>query len=72
MIFGAAIQPLMMLVPGVTLLVLIVLQMLLGMRKINLGKKTRVWHKWTAWAIVCLAALHGVVGFLFVTGYSLF
>jgi len=45
-----------------------VFQVLMGMRVIKFGKKHRVAHKWTAFAILAFAAVHGLLGFAFATG----
>jgi len=68
MIFGVPVTATMMLAGGFTLFVLTVFQVLMGMRVIKFGKKHRVAHKWTAFAILAFAAVHGLLGFAFATG----
>ena len=72
MIFGTPVQPLWLLLLGLTLLVLLVFQILVGMRKIKFGRQTWKYHKWVAFTILGLAAVHGLLGALFVYGWSLF
>ena len=70
MIFGTSVSPTWLLVLGVTLLVLLVFQILVGMRKIKFGRKTFVYHRWVAFAILGIAILHGLLSMLFVYGWS--
>lgn len=72
MVFGTPVTPIWMLVGGLTLFALIVFQVLVGLRKIKLGRRTFVYHKWIAYTIVGVAVVHGTLGILFVTGASLF
>lgn len=68
MILGLPVTGAMMLIGGAALFVLTSFQVLLGMRVIKLGKRHRIVHRWTAFAIVGLAAVHGLLGVLFITG----
>ena len=52
MILGMPVTGMMMLAGGAVLLVLTLFQVLAGMRVIKLGKKHRVVHRWTAFAIL--------------------
>ena len=72
MIFGISITPLMVLIGGLTLLCLVVFQVLVGMRKIKLGPRTFVYHKYIAFTIVGVAVVHAVLAVLFITGFGLF
>jgi hypothetical protein len=72
MIFGIPVQPLWVIAGGVTLFVLTVFQVLVGMRKIKLGRKTMVYHRWIAWVILGGAVVHGTLGALFAMGWNLF
>ena len=71
MIFGLPVTGAVMLVLGAVLLVLTVFQVLAGLRIIKLGKVHRVVHKWNAYAILGIAAVHGLLGILFVTGATI-
>jgi hypothetical protein len=71
MILGLPITGTMMLLGGVALFVLTLFEVLLGLRVIKLGRKHRVVHRWTAFAILGVAAVHGLLGVLYVTGFKL-
>ena len=71
MIFGMPITAFTMLVIGLLLLCLIVCQVLIGERKIKLGRRTFVYHKYVAYMILAVAAVHGLLGVLYVTGWSI-
>ena len=71
MIFGMPITAFTMLVIGLLLLCLIVFQVLIGERKIKLGRRTFVYHKYVAYTILTVAAVHGLLGVLYVTGWSI-
>jgi len=68
MFFGIAIAPQVVLAGGATIFTLLLFQVLLGLRVINLGKNHRVVHRWVAFTILGIAAVHGLAGFLFATG----
>jgi heme A synthase len=72
MIFGTPVQPSWLLTLGILLLVLLVFQILVGMRKIKFGRKTFVYHRWVAFTILGLAVVHGLLGMLFAYGWSVF
>lgn len=72
MVFGQPITPLIMLVGGLTVYSLITFQVLVGLRKIKLGRQHFVYHKYVAFTILGVAAIHGMAGILFLTGFSLF
>jgi len=71
MILGMPVTGMMMMVGGAVLLVLTLFQVLAGMRVIKLGKKHRVVHRWSAFAILGLGAIHGLLGVVYVTGVRL-
>jgi len=71
MIFGIPVTGTMMLSGGAILFALTLFQVLLGMRVIKLGKRHRIVHRWAAFAILGIAAVHGLLGVLFVTGTRL-
>ena len=62
MFFGFTISLLDMMVFGLVLFVLLVVQTLVGLRVIKLGKAHRIWHRRLAFTIVAFAALHGLAG----------
>jgi hypothetical protein len=72
MIFSLSVTPAMMIAGGLTLLALLVVQILIGMRKIKLGRKTFTYHRYMAFGILAIAAIHGLLGFLLLTGTKLF
>lgn len=54
---------------GIGLFVLLVVQMLIGYRKIRFkGPLHLKVHKWLGWVIAVSAALHGTAGFLYLRG----
>jgi len=71
MILGLAVTGPMMVVFGFVLLVLTAFQVLVGMRKINLGRKRMVIHKWTGLAILVLGLVHGLMGVAFGLGLTI-
>jgi hypothetical protein len=62
------ISPYWLLATGSTLLVLTVAVVLIGMRKIKLGRKTLVYHKWVGLTVLGLGIVHGFSAVLYVTG----
>jgi len=72
MIFGIPVQPSWLLTLGILLLVLLVFQILVGMRKIKFGRKTFVYHRWVAFTILGIAIVHGFLGVLFSYGFRVF
>lgn len=68
MIFGIEIHPYLLLATGSTLLVLTVVQVLIGLRKLKLGPKSFVYHKWIGLTILFLGMAHGFSAVLYVTG----
>ena len=72
MIFGIPVQPSWLLTLGILLLVLLVFQILVGMRKIKFGRKTFVYHRWVAFTILGIAIVHGFLGVLFAYGFRVF
>jgi len=71
MILGIVVTGPLMVAGGLTLFVLIVFQVLVGLRKINLGRKRLVIHKWTGITILGLAAVHGLLGIAFALGLTI-
>jgi len=72
MIFGIPVSATVVLVGGVTIFILAVLQTLIGQRVIKLGKRHRVVHRWTAYVILGIAAVHGLMGLSFALGLRIF
>jgi cytochrome b561 len=72
MIFGIPVSGPVMLIGGGVMFLLVAFQVLAGLRIIKLGKVHRVVHRWTAFVIIALAVVHGVLGLLFATGLSIF
>jgi len=56
---------------GSLLFALLVVQVLIGLRVIRLGKVHRVWHRRLAYAILALAALHGLAGVALYFGWRI-
>jgi heme A synthase len=71
MVLGLPVTGTMMLVGGALLFTLVLFQVLLGMRVIKLGKRHRIVHRRTAYAIMALAAVHGLLAVAYVTGARL-
>jgi hypothetical protein len=68
MILGFAVTGSVMLLGGLALFLLTVFQVLMGLRVFKFGKRHRIVHRWVAYAILAIAAVHGLLGVLFVTG----
>jgi hypothetical protein len=71
MILGLTVTGPMMLVGGAILLLLTVFQVLVGLRKIKFGRRHRAIHKWTGFAILAIAAVHGLMGIAFAMGFTI-
>jgi hypothetical protein len=71
MFFGLTVTLQMLLVLGVLLFILLLVQVLIGLRVIKLGKAHRVWHRRLAFAILAFAALHGVAGMALYFGWRI-
>ena len=71
MILGITVTPILMLIGGIALLTLIGFEMLVGLRKIKFGRRTNLYHKYIAYTILGLGAVHGLLSVLFVTGWTL-
>ena len=62
MLFGIPIQPVYLIAGGVVIGVLLVFELLVGLRKIKFKGKTHLKvHKFVAWAILALAVLHATL-----------
>ena len=71
MIFGIPVSGTFMIVDGIAMFSIVLFQVLLGLRVINLGKRHRIVHRWTAYVILGVAVLHGLLGVMFVTGFTI-
>lgn len=66
MIFDFIIRPVMLVNGGVLMLVLLLAQILVGMRKIKFKGRTHMKvHKWGAWTILAFAVVHGFIGMVY-------
>ena len=72
MVLGFPVTPLWMLGLGLPLYALVVFEILVGLRKIKLGRRTFVYHKYIAYTILGIGTVHGTLGILFLTGWRLF
>jgi hypothetical protein len=72
MVFGFTVTPPLVITGGVILLVLTVLEVLIGLRKIKFGRKTFVYHRYIGLAILGIGAVHGLSGVVMLMGWRLF
>ena len=69
MILGLVIKPVMLVAGGTAVTVLLLLQILVGMRKIRFkGRLHMQVHKWGAWAVFAMALVHGILGLVYAQG----
>lgn len=54
---------------GFAIWLLIMFEVLLGLRVIRLGRRHRVVHKWVGYTIAMLAPLHGLAATVFFLGF---
>lgn len=67
MLFGMEIPAYVLVVGGANLLLLLVLQVLVGKRKIKFKGATHMKvHRWLAYATVAFAVVHGIAGLAYV------
>lgn len=72
MILGFEIQAGALIAGGVVLALVILFQMLVGMRVIHFKGRTHLKvHKWAAWALVVLAVVHASLAITYVLGLSI-
>jgi hypothetical protein len=69
--FGLTVTLEMLLVLGMLLFALLLVQVLIGLRVIKLGKTHRVWHRRLAFTILALAALHGLAAMALYFGWRI-
>lgn len=72
MVFGLTITPALVITGGVILLVLTVLEVLIGLRKIKFGRKSFVYHRYIGLAILVIGVVHGLSGVVMLMGWRLF
>ena len=66
MLLGITIPPIYIIALGVVLALLIVFQVLEGLRKIRFKGKTHLKvHKFVAWSMLALAVVHGLVAYAY-------
>ena len=71
MFFGLTVTLEMLLVLGVLLFAVLVVQVLIGLRVIKIGKSHRVWHRRLAFTILALGAIHGLAGIVLYFGWRI-
>lgn len=72
MLFGIVVKPIMLVNGGIVVLMLLVLQILVGMRRIRFKGRTHMKvHRYGAYALLVLAALHGFAGLLYAFGWRI-
>ena len=72
MILGIELQPAYLIIGGLFLGVIVVLQMLIGLRKVRFkGRRHMQVHKGLAWLLVVGAAFHGFVSVAYVEGWRI-
>ena len=72
MILGFAIPAWGIIVGGTTVFLLLVVQVLVGMRVIKFGRKHTTYHRYLAFTILAVALFHATAALIFVTGVSIF
>jgi hypothetical protein len=66
MIFGLIVTPIMLVGGGAFITLLLLAQILVGMRKIRFqGKLHAKVHKWGAWVLLGIALFHGFLGIVY-------
>lgn len=66
MIFGFIITPVMLVLGGTFVILLMLAQILVGMRKIHFkGRLHSKVHKWGAWVLLGVALVHGFLGIVY-------
>lgn len=72
MLFGIVVKPIMLVTGGVVVLTVLVLQVLVGLRKIHFKGRTHLKvHRYGAYALLALAALHGFGGLIYAFGWRI-
>ena len=73
MVFGYLVRMIDIIYIGLFVGVLFILQMLVGMRVIRFKGRTHMKvHKWGAWVIAVLSAVHGLLALVLYNGWRLF
>jgi len=66
MVFGFVVKPVMLVWGGSFLLLLLLAQILIGMRKIRFkGRTHQKVHKWAAWALLAFSLFHAFMGIVY-------
>lgn len=66
MIFGSIITPGMLVAGGIFVVSIMLMQILVGMRKIHFkGRLHSKVHKWGAWVLLGIALVHGFLGIVY-------
>lgn len=66
MIFGFIITPMMLVFGGIFVVMVMLAQILVGMRKIHFkGRLHSKVHKWGAWVLLGVALFHGFLGIVY-------
>lgn len=72
MVFGLVIQPFEVVAGGLTLAVLLVLQVLIGLRKIRFAPRIHLKvHRWIAYAMLAIVAVHATLALVWVYGWQI-
>jgi hypothetical protein len=73
MVFGLVVRPIMLVSGGTLLSLLLLAQILVGMRKIRFkGRRHMQVHKWGAWGLLAFSVVHGFMGAVYAFGWRLF
>ena len=72
MIFGFAIPTWGIIAGGATVFTLLIIQALIGLRIIKLGRKHTTYHRYLAFLILTVAFFHASAAIIYLTGVSLF
>jgi fumarate reductase subunit D len=58
---------------GIAVFLLLVFELLVGLRKIHFKGRTHMKiHKWSAWVLIGIAALHGVLAMIVFNNWRIF
>jgi len=71
MILGFTLQPVNIIMGAMFLALIVVFQMLVGLRVIHFKGRTHMKvHKWGAWALVAFATVHGSLALVYLLGWN--
>lgn len=72
MVFGFVVRPVMLAAGGLFVILVLMLQILIGLRKIRFkGRLHMKVHKYGAWVLLGLASIHGLIGLIYVMGWRI-